>query len=166
MRTSKLLPFRLFIFRCALAVAALALVPAGAWAQGTPAQLTDPHGDNPFGSYQVSDLDQIAFANGALDVRIPLFGHSGRGPAHQKFFHYTNKTWFPDYGPPCDSSVLQCPPPFDPFWNYSDNGLIISNSSLYPRQCGSARFWTSHEYADFTPADQAGRPPPFNLRAS
>jgi hypothetical protein len=28
---------------------------------GNPAQLTDPHGDQPFGSYQVSDIDQIGF---------------------------------------------------------------------------------------------------------
>lgn len=139
-----------------LSLIALAWIPLLACGQGAPAQLTDPHGDNPFGSYQASDIDQIAFANGALDVRIPLFAHSGRGLGHLKFFRYTNKTWFAYSGPVCDPSVMQCPPPPTPSWIYSDNTTMFSNLTVYPSPCGSGGFGSAKEYTNFTYVDDAG----------
>src|SRR5579884_2152990 len=119
---------RTFFLFCLFAIHSL----LGYAQNGNPAQLTDPHGDQPFGSYQVSDIDQISFANGSLDVRIPLFLRHGRGLAHEKYFHFTNKNWYPDSGPSCDSSVMQCPPPVTPTWAFADNNLQFSYTTQYP----------------------------------
>jgi RHS repeat-associated protein len=133
---------------------------------GNPAQLTDPHGDQPFGAYQVSDIDQIGFANGSLDVRIPLFLRHGRGLAHEKYFHFTNKNWYPDSGPFCDSSVMQCPPPITPTWAFADNNLQFSYTTQYPSPCGRGGFGSASEYTDFTYIDEAGTPHKFDVVVS
>src|SRR5437016_1038068 len=121
-------------------LAALFLVPALALAQA-PADLNEPHGDHPFGSFQVSDIDRIAFANGALDVEIALLAHAGRGLGHQKFFSYSSKLWTQvNVNPPCDPSVMQCPPPIEPgsFWGHVDFTDQFSATLNSPGACGTS----------------------------
>ncbi|HEY2496316.1 MAG TPA: hypothetical protein VGK24_04545, partial [Candidatus Angelobacter sp.] len=131
---------------------------------GTPAEMSDPHGDQPFGSYQVSDIDQIGFENGALDVRIPLFIHHGRGFTHQKYWTYTNKNWFPASAPPCDPTVAECPPPDPPVWAYSDNSVIFSHHLRYIDGCGTGH--QKQEDADYTYVDEFGTPHVFDVVTS
>jgi RHS repeat-associated protein len=153
---------RIFFLFCLFAIHSF----LGNAQNGNPAQLTDPHGDQPFGSYQVSDIDQIGFANGSLDVRIPLFVRHGRGLAHEKYFHFTNKNWYPDSGPSCDSSVMQCPPPVTPTWAFADNNLQFSYTTQYPSPCGRGGFGSASEYTDFTYIDDAGTPHKFDVVVS
>jgi RHS repeat-associated protein len=153
---------RTFLLLCLFAIYSL----LGYAQNGNPAQLTDPHGDQPFGTYQVSDIDQIGFANGSLDVRIPLFLRHGRGLAHEKYFHFTNKNWYPDSGPFCDSSVMQCPPPIIPTWAFADNSIQFSYTTQYPSPCGRGGFGSASEYTDFTYIDEAGTPHKFDVVVS
>ncbi len=158
--------FRNFASLLRLACLLLLVSPTAALAQssGVPAQMTDPHGDQPFGSYQVGDIDQIGFANGALDVRIPLFGHAGRGISHQKFWSHTNKTWFQDSLPPCDPTIAECPPPDPPFWIYADNTMTFSTNRRYITGCGNGH--QQEEDADYTYMDETGTPHVFDVVTS
>ncbi|MGC2530545.1 MAG: hypothetical protein WA639_22580 [Candidatus Acidiferrum sp.] len=82
----------------------LGLFPAKALAQ-TDGYLTNSNtrgleASNPF---QVGDIDNINLANGALNLRIPVFQRKGRGGRldRQYFFSYTSKIWsfFPIWDP-------------------------------------------------------------------
>jgi YD repeat-containing protein len=137
------------------AIGPLILAPH-AYAQGTPAQMNEPHGDQPFGAYQSSDIDNISFADGAVDVRIPLFSHSGRGLPHGKSWTYTSKAWVQmQTTTPCDPSVIQCPPPTPAIWAYVDNTNTFSSVQQYrTTTCHDGHMHS--EWTDYTYVDRSG----------
>jgi RHS repeat-associated protein len=149
-------PVKLWMFLIAmLMIGMLSLMPR-LNAQATPAQINEPHGDQPFGAYQSSDIDNISFANGAVDVRIPLFSHSGRGLPHGKSWTYTSKAWAPlQTTTPCDPSITQCPPPTPAVWTYVDNTNIFSSIQQYrTTTCHDGHMHS--EWTDYTYVDRSG----------
>jgi hypothetical protein len=152
---------KLCIFLMAMWIGTFVLAPR-LCAQGTPAQINEPHGDQPFGAYQTSDIDNIGFANGSVDVHIPLFSRPGRGLAHEKFWTYTSKAWFEQQTtPPCDPTVAQCPPPTPAIWS-SANYTDTFSSVLQYRSLGCSDGHMHQEWANYTYVDRAGTPHTFD----
>jgi RHS repeat-associated protein len=135
--------------------------PSKASAQGSPAQINEPHGDQPFGANQASNIDNIGFAAGSVDVRIPLFSRPGRGLPHQKFWTYTSKAWFQLQPPPCDPTVAQCPPPLPAVWAYADYTDTFSSILQY-RSSGCSDGHMHNERTNYTYVDQFGAPHVFD----
>ncbi|HEY2495815.1 MAG TPA: hypothetical protein VGK24_01995, partial [Candidatus Angelobacter sp.] len=146
-------PAKLWIFLLATwMIGILSLMPR-LNAQATPAQINEPHGDQPFGAYQSSDIDNVGFANGALDVHIPLFSSQGRGLAHGKSWTYTSKAWSQiQTTSPCDPSIIQCPPPTPAIWAYADYTNTFSGIQQYrTATCHDGHMhseWTNYTYVD------------------
>jgi RHS repeat-associated protein len=142
------------------AVGAVILTPR-IYAQG-PAQINEPHGDQPFGAYQVSDIDNIGFANGSVDVRIPLFSRPGRGLAHEKFWTYTSKAWFEQQTTtPCDPTITQCPPPTPAVWAYANSTDTLSQVQQYrSTTCHDGHMHS--EWTNYTYMDRSGTPHVFD----
>jgi hypothetical protein len=142
------------------AVGAVILTPR-IYAEG-PAQINEPHGDQPFGAYQVSDIDNIGFANGSVDVRIPLFSRPGRGLAHEKFWTYTSKAWFEQQTTtPCDPTITQCPPPTPAVWAYANSTDTLSQVQQYrSTTCHDGHMHS--EWTNYTYMDRSGTPHVFD----
>src|ERR1041385_6193291 len=154
------------ILRAALLFCFFAIPSVLGYSQnGTPAQINEPHGDQPFGAFQASDIDNIGFANGSLDVKIPLFSHQGRGLAHQKFWTYTNKMWAKFSDPPCDPMITECPPPNPSVWGAVDNTLTFSQIQQY-RSSGCSDRHMHSEWTNYTYVDPFGTPHNFDAVVS